>query len=57
MTYFPLYPSSSGECNASEYAGFCKRCKTVCDHFVVIKDFFFYFIFFMNRGVSEGVLA
>lgn len=36
MTYFPLYPSSSGECNAAEYAGFCKRCKTesviICGH-------------------------
>lgn len=28
MTYFLLYPSSSGECNTAEYAGFCKRCKT-----------------------------
>lgn len=36
MTYFPLYPSSSGECNAAEYAGFCKRWKTesviICGH-------------------------
>ena len=45
VTYFPLYPSSPEECNAAEYADFCKRCKT--DSVVIKNHFFFFFSFFL----------